>query len=116
MAKAVLDEVQEWFDREIYAPLGSDVDPETLIRVMVDGTVAYFTSRKFVCLFAAITIGEERDSFASATPGYFAGWISALTATLRRIGATPDLAAEVAIDQQTAHHRQPESGPIPRTR
>lgn len=98
MAKAVLDEVEEWFDREIYTPLRSDGDPETQIRVMLEGTVAYFTSREFVCLFAAITLGEERDTFAAATRGYFTDWIGALTATLRRTGATPDLAAEVAVD------------------
>ena len=98
MAKAVLDEVQAWFDREIYSPLRSDGDPETLIRAMVESTVAYFTSRGLVCLFAAITLAEERETFAAATRGYFTDWIGALTATIRRTGATPDLAAEVAVD------------------
>lgn len=98
MVRAVLDEVQEWFDREIYTPLRANEDPAALVEAMFAAVEAYFTSREFVCLFAVITLGEERGAFAASSRTYFAEWIGALTATLRRAGASPGTAAAEAVD------------------
>jgi hypothetical protein len=58
----------------------------------------YFASRESVCLFAAITMGQEKDTFAEAVRTYFADWVGALAGALRRGGLAPQEAEDRAMD------------------
>lgn len=98
MAEAVLNDVQRWFNHEISGPLRSAGEPETLISKMFKNVEAYFRSRHFVCLFAVMTLSEERRMFAAASHDYFADWIDALTSALRRTGMSAEAAIQVAVD------------------
>jgi hypothetical protein len=46
----------------------------------------YFRSGQRVCLVGAVALGASRDLFDDKVKTYFAGWIDALAAALRRLG------------------------------
>lgn len=98
MARAVLDEVRRWFDENVFEPLRTTEDPAEAVTAMARVVDEYFTSRNRVCLFAAMTLGDEQDAFAEDVRRYFADWIDALAATLRRGGVTEPAAADLALD------------------
>ncbi len=94
MAAAVLDEIDGWFERIVFAPLRDDSDPEAAIRRMLRETDAYFRSGRRVCLIGAFALDGTRDRFAARIGGYFAAWRGALEGALERSGR--DAAAERA--------------------
>lgn len=95
MARAVLDHVGEWFEEKIFVPLRTATDAHKAITDMSREIAEYFISRERVCLFAAITLGEEQETFAAAVRSYFADWVDALTEVLK----TADLPSQEAHDR-----------------
>lgn len=102
MARAVLDQVNEWFEEKIFGPLRTASDPRAAIEDMSREVAAYFLSRERVCLFAAITLGEEQETFATAVKAYFTDWVDALAGVLRGAGLPPQEAADRALDAVAA--------------
>lgn len=102
MARAVLDQVDEWFEESIFEPLRTATDPRQAIARMSRDVSEYFLSRERVCLFAAITLGEEQETFAAAVRSYFTDWVDALSGALRTAGLSSDDAAERAMDAVAA--------------
>jgi len=98
MARAVLGQVNDWFEKKIFTPLRTSTDPRQAITGMSREIAQYFISRERVCLFAVITLGEERDTFANAANAYFADWVDALAGVLRIAGLEPQDAADHALD------------------
>ncbi|GAA2942001.1 TetR/AcrR family transcriptional regulator [Microbacterium luteolum] len=98
MARAVLDQVSDWFEEKIFVPLRTATDPQKAIADMSRAVAEYFISRQCVCLFAAITLGEEQETFAKAVKSYFTEWVEALTGVLRLAGLSPQEAADRALD------------------
>jgi TetR/AcrR family transcriptional regulator, lmrAB and yxaGH operons repressor len=96
MAHAVLDEVQVWFEREVFLPLHADDDPVQQISGTTDAIATYFSSRQVTCLFASMTLSREHEAFSAELQKYFTDWIDALTSVLRRGGSTS--AADDATD------------------
>lgn len=94
MAAAVLEQVGDWFEREVYQPLRSEGPAADRVNTMVDAVEDYFVSRHLVCLFAVFAIGHEQELFAERLRRYFADWIDALTEALggRREPATEAVA------------------------
>lgn len=84
MAAAVLEEIDTWFEREVFAPLVSD-DPAA-IDAMFDSTVAYFQSGRRVCLVGTFALSDCRDRFGARIAAYFQRWIEALAVALARRG------------------------------
>ncbi len=94
MAACVLEEIDGWFEREIYAPLRQAPDWPTLhwrssVDAMLAATDAYFQSGGRICLMGAFALDDTRDLFAERLRGYFAAWIEALAGLLAR-GGLPD--------------------------
>ena len=85
MARAVLDDVDAWFERHVFAPL-RDEAPEAAIEGMWEAVTAYFRSGARICLVGAFALDGTRDRFAHAVSGYFARWIAALGGALVRRG------------------------------
>ncbi len=56
----------------------------------------YFDSGKKVCLVGVFALGNERDRFGAKVKAYFAAWIGALEAALRREGKDAKTAAALA--------------------
>ncbi|MGX1789854.1 TetR/AcrR family transcriptional regulator [Bosea sp. NPDC055332] len=94
MAKAVLDEIDSWFENEVFQPLreGGDAAAIEAMLVAVDG---YFRSGRRICLVGALALADSRERFAAQIAGYFTAWQDALAGALARSGhADPDGLAE----------------------
>ena len=98
MAKEVLTEIDQWFEREVFAPLRDGDDAAGGIARMFKATDAYFRSGRRVCLVGVFALGAARDEFADAVHGYFERWRAALASALRRAGHARGEAAEMAED------------------
>ena len=89
MASAVLAEIDAWFERHVFAPLGDTERADDGIVAMFDAVETYFRSGRRVCLVGAFALGETRDRFARDVRRYFARWIDALRLALIRTGRDP---------------------------
>lgn len=98
MAKAVLDDVAAWFEANVYAPLRDSEDPAAGIEHMFDATVRFFHSGRRICLVGSFALDDTRDRFAAAIKAYFAAWVVALEAALKRAGFDAKAARENAED------------------
>ncbi len=87
MADEVLTSIDRWFVDKIYTPLRTASDPVKGIAEMYAATDAYFHSGQRVCLVGVVALGASRDLFGEKVKVYFAGWVDALAAALRRNGA-----------------------------
>jgi AcrR family transcriptional regulator len=97
MAAVVLADVDDWFERNIFAPL-REGEPAAAIASMWGDVDAYFQSGGRVCLVGAFALDETRDRFATAIAGYFVRWIDALASALARLGRNAADAREQAED------------------
>ncbi|MFN3892061.1 MAG: TetR/AcrR family transcriptional regulator [Beijerinckiaceae bacterium] len=100
MAKAVLGEIEAWFERNVFTPLESADDTAGAVEGMFEAVDGYFRSGSRVCLVGALALSDSRDRFAQAVSGYFARWVVALTKALQRQGqdqARARLDAEVVV-------------------
>ena len=97
MAAVVLADVDDWFERNIFAPL-REGEPAAAIASMWGDVDAYFQSGGRVCLVGAFALDETRDRFATAIAGYFVRWIDALASALVRLGRSAVGAREQAED------------------
>ena len=86
MANEVLAAIDRWFSEKIYTPLRTASDPAKGIAEMYAATSDYFRSGQRVCLVGVVALGASRDLFAEKVKVYFAGWVDALAASLRRLG------------------------------
>ena len=106
MAKAVLGEIDAWFEQHVFATLREATRPEEGLAAMLDAVDGYFRSGRRVCLVGAFALGDTRDRFAREIHGYFSRWAAALCAALARGGrgaaAAAALAEEILADIQGA--------------
>jgi AcrR family transcriptional regulator len=98
MAAEVLDEIDRWFERNIFAPLRDGDDPGGAIAAMLGGVDDYFRSGRRVCLVGVIALGASRDTFAAQVHDYFARWHDALVPVLERSGLSAGAAQQRAED------------------
>ena len=97
MAKAVLDDVDAWFERHVFDPLRHDA-PDLAIARMWAAIDSYFRSGGRICLVGAFALDGTRDRFADAISGYFGRWIASLRDALVRQGWDPADASQSAED------------------
>ncbi|MCZ4521631.1 TetR/AcrR family transcriptional regulator [Rhodococcus ruber] len=102
MARAVLDQVAEWFEEQVFEPLRTTENATNAVEAMSRKVADYFMSRESVCLFAAITLGQEKETFADAVRGYFTDWVDALADVLQRGGLSTQEATDRALDAVAA--------------
>ncbi|MCJ2084962.1 TetR/AcrR family transcriptional regulator [Methylobacterium sp. E-005] len=106
MASCVLEEIDNWFEHNLYAPLRQAERPAEAVSAMFDAVEAYFRSGRRVCLVGIVALSSERDRFGEAVRSYFARWVAALTEALQRSGrdaaASAALAEEIVIQIQGA--------------
>jgi len=95
MAQAVLEEIDGWFEANVFAPLRS-LDPGSGIARMLSETERYFASGQRACVIGMFALSDTRDRFAVQVQSYFARWTEALTQALRRAGRLPHVAKELA--------------------
>ncbi|MDP4003200.1 TetR/AcrR family transcriptional regulator [Methylobacterium sp. NEAU K] len=106
MAACVLDEIDSWFETNVYAPLREGEPPGRAVSDMFEAVAGYFRSGRRVCLVGVLALGTGRDHFAEAVRSYFARWVAALAEALRRSGhgdmASAALAEETVAQIQGA--------------
>jgi TetR/AcrR family transcriptional regulator, lmrAB and yxaGH operons repressor len=98
MAAEVLDEIDRWFEVNVFAPLRDSDDPGRAVVAMIKAVDDYFRSGSRVCLVGVIALGASRDTFAAQVHEYFARWHDALAAVLRRLGFSAGVARQRAED------------------
>jgi TetR/AcrR family transcriptional regulator, lmrAB and yxaGH operons repressor len=98
MVRAVLDEIERWFEASVYSPLRDGDDANAAIASMLDETAKYFRSGRRVCLVGALAVANTRDLFAQAIRGYFVAWVDALQAALIRQGRDAEQARLLSED------------------
>ena len=96
MARAVLVEIDGWFEANVFAPLRGAEDPAGAVAAMFGTVSDYFRSGRRVCLVGALSLSDARDLFAGALQDYFARWVEALAQALARAGHAPDAAGPLA--------------------
>jgi TetR/AcrR family transcriptional regulator, lmrAB and yxaGH operons repressor len=97
MATAVLQEIDSWFERNVFSPLRHD-EPADAIAAMWKTVGEYFRSGDRICLPGAFALEETRDRFSSEINGYFRRWVDALRDALIRGGMPRDAAVSAAED------------------
>ena len=98
MASEVLNEIDRWFEVNVFTPLRDSDDPGHAVAAMIKAVDDYFRSGNRVCLVGVIALGASRDSFAAQVHEYFARWHDALAAVLRRLGFSAGVARQRAED------------------
>ncbi|GEO87564.1 MULTISPECIES: TetR/AcrR family transcriptional regulator [Alphaproteobacteria] len=98
MVRAVLAEIEQWFEDYVYSPLRDGNDADAAIVTMLDETANYFRSGKRVCLVGALAVANTRDLFAQAIRGYFVAWVDALQSALIRQGRDAEQARLLSED------------------
>ncbi len=96
MAAAVLQDIDGWFEDNIYRPLREANDPRAAIGDMCQSVIDYFRSGRRVCLVGVFALDNVRDRFAAKIRNYFAAWNEALAGALERDGKDPANAARLA--------------------
>nr|WP_156964680.1 TetR/AcrR family transcriptional regulator [Methylocapsa aurea] len=96
MAAAVLDEIDGWFHRNVFAPLRQDPDAGGAIEQMLQAVEAYFRSGQRVCLVGVFALGDARDRFRIQVRTYFVAWTNDLTDALMRSGHDAVTARELS--------------------
>jgi AcrR family transcriptional regulator len=86
MAAAVLSEIDNWFQTNVYQPLRNAEDARSGIDHMFAEVEQYFRSGRRVCLVGVFALNNTRDRFATQVQSYFADWASALNKALTRAG------------------------------
>jgi TetR/AcrR family transcriptional regulator, lmrAB and yxaGH operons repressor len=87
MGRTILAHVDDWFAREIFAPLERE-PPREAIAHMWKAVDDYFRSGRRICLVGAFALDETREFFAAEIKAYFFRWIAALQSALLRAGAS----------------------------
>lgn len=102
MATAVLEEIEVWFETNIFTPLVKASDLSHAMTDMFDAVVAYFQSGQRICLVGSLALNDPEDRFVSIVSRYFVNWIDALTHLFENAGYPDarDLAEEVVIEIQ----------------
>ena len=98
MATAVLNDIADWFEMNIYKKLREGDDPHASIRSMFESVDQYFQSGNRICLVGAFALDDTRDEFAKEVSTYFTAWIDSLTQALKRTGLTASDARGSAED------------------
>ncbi len=98
MVRAVLAEIDQWFEDSVYSPLREGTDANAAVTSMLDETTKYFRSGRRVCLVGALAVANTRDLFAQAIRGYFIAWVDALQSALVRQGRDVEQARLLSED------------------
>lgn len=102
MLRAVLQEVQGWFEQHVFTPLERSADARSAIAAMFDAVRSYFRAGRRVCLLGALSLTDSRDPFAQEIARYFVRWRDALARALRKLARPRKRALAQAEDALVA--------------
>ena len=96
MMEAVLAEIGDWFEHQVFQPLETTDDPERAVNDMLDAVLDYFHSGRRVCLIGALSLAKTRDPFSEPIQLYFTRWLKTLARALERLGHSRKRAKEIS--------------------
>lgn len=106
MAEAVLNDIDAWFQQNVFIPLHEPKITAESINAMFKAVDCYFQSGNRICLVGAIALNNTRDQFIQKVSAYFKDWIDALALALNRVGYSRSqariIAEEVVVGIQGA--------------
>lgn len=96
MAEAVLIEISDWFERNIYQVLeqGDGLDS---IEIMFMRVATYFQSGNRICLVGAFALDQTRRKFVDQVVHYFSRWIDCLSSRIVRLGGAQEESRALAV-------------------
>lgn len=94
MAKAVLADISDWFETNIFLPLKHN-ETDALAN-MFSAVETYFKTGRRICLIGALALVETRDRFAEEVKQYFSRWIEILATHLVHLGHDKTQALQLA--------------------
>jgi TetR/AcrR family transcriptional regulator, lmrAB and yxaGH operons repressor len=86
IAKAVLKQIDCWFEEYVFAPLDTDDPPKKVLGNMFAIVDTYFSSGRRICLLGAFALYDAKEPFSVEIKSYFERWINALATYLQRQG------------------------------
>jgi AcrR family transcriptional regulator len=98
MAAAVLQDISNWFEENVYALLRDSKSLDRSIKTMFDSVDRYFSSGNRICLVGAFALDHTRDEFADEVNDYFTAWTDALVKALKQGGYPLKEAKDTAED------------------
>lgn len=99
MVAEVMDDIQAWFEREIFTQLEG---PSPDLSAMIMAVGEFFAAGQRMCLPARIGLEPDLPDLAEAINLYFVRWRDAVRAALVTRGALPAAAAAEAEDAVVA--------------
>ncbi len=98
MAAAVLADIADWFEREVFSPLEHEPEPQRGLTRMFEAVKRYFWAGGRVCLVGVFALGATRDAFGDVVHGYFVRWVQSLADALVRGGLARKSRARVEAE------------------
>ena len=98
MAEAVLNDIDQWFENNIYQPLRESEEPLQAMHNMFKEVNRYFRSGNRICLVGAFALDNTRDQYSEKISNYFKSWMHALTLALKRSGIQQNKAKSISED------------------
>ncbi|PKU25864.1 TetR/AcrR family transcriptional regulator [Telmatospirillum siberiense] len=98
MAMAVIEDLRQWFDTNIFSPLESVHPPRQRIVSMLETLSRHYESGQAACLPGLFALTEERALFGETIAEFFARWVACLSQTLTDSGLARDIAQRRAHD------------------
>lgn len=86
MMEAVLAEIGNWFEYQVFQPLETTDDPVRAVNDMLDAALDYFQSGRRVCLIGALSLAKTLVAFSESIQLYFRRWLKTLAQALERLG------------------------------
>jgi AcrR family transcriptional regulator len=86
IAKAILKQIDCWFEENIFAPLYTNNDPEIVLGEMFTTVDTYFASGQRICLLGSFALYDAKKQFSAEIKSYFQRWIKALSTYLQKQG------------------------------
>lgn len=102
IARIVLDDVQVWFEGNVFKPLEEPPYTVDSIENMYKKTAEFFSYGNRICLPGSFSLYDARDIFLSEVHFYFKRWIEALTLNLKKQGLSAKESKEAARDAVAA--------------
>lgn len=96
MAKAVLESVWGFFERQVLAPLQAEGDPKARLAEMIVQLREFYGDGRFSCLFDTLSLGGAENPFRKVIAEAMNAWVDALAGVAREHGATAAAARQRA--------------------
>lgn len=78
MAEAVLHDIDQWFNENVFLPLRKSEEPVSGIHHMFKEVNRYFKTGDRICLVGAFALDNTRELFPSEIKDYFKIWVDSL--------------------------------------